>query len=194
MRHQCYGRDRGFDGFFARHDPRRGGGPFGSGFGRSGGGRSGVGRYFAQGDLRLVILHLIAQAPRHGYDIIKAIEEKVAGAYSPSPGVIYPTLTLLDEIGLVTVSECEGGKKLHTITDEGRAYLDAHRAALDALLGRMDETHRRHGGGPAPQVVRAMENLKLALQLRLSRGPLTEEQIAAVAAAIDAAAGGVERA
>jgi hypothetical protein len=64
----------------------------------------GLGRFFAHGDLRLVILHLIAEKPRHGYEIIKAIEEQVAGAYSPSPGVIYPTLTLLEELGYVTVS------------------------------------------------------------------------------------------
>jgi len=60
-------------------------------------------RVFDQGDLRFVILKLISQAPSHGYEIIKAIEEKVGGAYSPSPGVIYPTLTLLEELGYVTV-------------------------------------------------------------------------------------------
>src|SRR5712672_3287371 len=75
----------------------------------------GLGRFFAQGDLRLVILHLIAEKPRHGYEIIKAIEEQVAGAYSPSPGVIYPTLTLLEELGYVTVSTGDGAKKLHEI-------------------------------------------------------------------------------
>jgi DNA-binding PadR family transcriptional regulator len=160
--------------------------------GRQGRG-GGLGRFFAHGDLRLVILHLIAEKPRHGYEIIKAIEEQVAGAYSPSPGVIYPTLTLLEELGYVTVSTVDGTKKLHEITPEGRAFLDANRRAVDALLARMAETSRARGGGPAPQILRAMENLKLALRLRLSRGPLSEEQINAVAAAIDAAATGVER-
>jgi DNA-binding PadR family transcriptional regulator len=141
-----------------------------------------------------VILHLIAEKPRHGYEIIKAIEEQVGGAYSPSPGVIYPTLTLLEELGHVTVSAGDGAKKLHAITPEGRAYLEAYRPAVDALLARMEEASRVHGGGPAPQIVRAMENLKLALRLRLSRGPLSEQQINTVAAAIDAAATGVERA
>ena len=153
----------------------------------------GLGRFFAHGDLRLVILHLIAEKPRHGYELIKAIEEQVAGSYSPSPGVIYPTLTLLDELGYVTVSTGDGTKKLHEITVEGRAFLDANRRAVDALLARMAETGRAHGGGPAPQILRAMENLRLALRLRLSRGPLSEEQINAVAAALDAAAIGVER-
>src|ERR1700680_2188863 len=147
----------------------------------------GLGRFFAHGDLRLVILHLIAEKPRHGYEIIKAIEEHVGGAYSPSPGVIYPTLTLLEEIGHVTVTAGDGAKKLHSITPEGQAYLDAYRPALDALLARMEEASRVHGGGPAPQILRAMENLKLALRMRLSRGPLSEEQINAVAAAIDIA-------
>src|ERR1700722_9279084 len=130
---------------------------------RHGGGRFGLGRFFAHGDLRLVILHLIAEKPRHGYEIIKAIEEQVAGAYSPSPGVIYPTLTLLEELGHVTVTTGEGGKKLHEITGEGRAYLEANRPAVDALLVRMQEAHRVAGGGPATQILRAMENLRLAL-------------------------------
>lgn len=159
-----------------------------------GGGRSPLGRFFAHGDLRLVILNLIAEKPRHGYEIIKAIEDRVAGAYSPSPGVIYPTLTLLEELGYVTVSAAgEGGRKLHEVTAQGRAFLDANRPALDLLLARMDEAGRTHGGGPAPQVVRAMENLKLALRLRMQRGPLSEAQAQAVAAALDAAAAGVER-
>ena len=161
--------------------------------GRGGGSRFGLGRFFAHGDLRLVILHLIAEKPRHGYEIIKAIEEQVAGAYSPSPGVIYPTLTLLEELGHVTVSTGDGAKKLHEITAEGRAFLDANRPAVDALLARMAEASRARRGGPALQVVRAMENLKLALRMRLSRGPLSEEQANAVAAALDAAATGVER-
>jgi DNA-binding PadR family transcriptional regulator len=158
-----------------------------------GGGRFGLGRFFAHGDLRLVILHLIAEKPRHGYEIIKAIEAQVADAYSPSPGVIYPTLTLLEELGHVTVKPGEGAKKLHEITAEGRAFLDANRTAVEHLLARMAEVSHARGGGSAPQILRAMENLKLALRLRMSRGPLSEEQITAVAAALDAAATSVER-
>jgi len=158
-------------------------------------GRGGrLGRFFAHGDLRLIILHLIAEKPRHGYEIIKAIEDQVGGTYSPSPGVIYPTLTHLEELGHVTVSAGDGAKKLHAITAEGNAYLDAHRSVLEALLARMQEANRVHGGGPAPQILRAMENLRLALRLRLARGPLSDAQANAVAAAIDAAATNVERA
>ena len=164
-------------------------------FGRGRHGRGGgLGRFFAQGDLRLVILHLIAEKPRHGYELIKAIEERVGGAYSPSPGVIYPTLTLLEELGYVTVSAAgEGARKLHQVTAQGQAFLDANRPALNALLARMEAAGQAYGSGPAPQVVRAMENLKLAVRLRMSRGPLSKEQAEAVAAALDAAATSVER-
>jgi DNA-binding PadR family transcriptional regulator len=163
------------------------------GHGHRGGDRFGLGRFFAHGDLRLVILNLIAEKPRHGYEIIKAIEEQVGGAYSPSPGVIYPTLTLLEELGHVTVSTGDGAKKSHAITAEGQSYLEAHGPAVDTLLARMEEAGRVRGCGPAPQIMRAMENTKLALRLRLSRGPLSEEQINAVAAAIDRAGTSVER-
>jgi len=139
-----------------------------------------------------VILHLIAEQPRHGYDIIKAIEDQVGGAYSPSAGVVYPTLTMLEELGYVTVSASDGAKKLHTMTAEGRAYLDAYRPTVEALLARMAEANRTYGGRPAPQILRAVENLKLALRLRFSRGPLSDEQINAVAGAIDSAAVSVE--
>jgi len=150
------------------------------------------GRVFDHGELRLVVLALIAERPRHGYEIIREIEDRTAGAYSPSPGVIYPTLTMLEEIGHATVEE-SGGKKLYAITPDGAAYLAANKAALDAALGRMQSVSAIHGGGPAPEIIRAMENLKLALRLRLSRGPLTEDQLRAVAAALDAAAVTVER-
>ena len=92
-------------------------------------------RVFGHGGLRLVLLQLIAEQPRHGYELIKAIEERLHGSYSPSPGVVYPTLTHLEELGLVSVSAEAGGRKLHTATDTGRAHLEAHRAEVEALLG-----------------------------------------------------------
>ena len=95
-----------------------------------------AGRMLAQGDLRLVALALIAQAPRHGYEIIKLVEEKTADWYSPSPGIVYPTLTYLEEAGYVTAAT-EGSKKLYTITDEGRAYLEANRDLADVVLDRL---------------------------------------------------------
>jgi len=150
------------------------------------------GRVFDHGELRLVVLALIAERPRHGYEIIKAIEDRLAGSYSPSPGVIYPTLTMLEELGHATAEESDG-KRQYAATAEGRDYLLANKAAVDAALARMSEINAAHGGGPAPQLVRAMENLKLALRLRLGRGPLSEDQLKSVTETLDAAAVAIER-
>ena len=135
---------------------------------------------------------MIAEKPRHGYEVIKAIEEKLAGAYTPSPGVVYPTLTLLEETGYATVAEAEGNKKLYAITEAGQAFLAENRSIISAIFDRISETHAAHGGGPAPQILRAMENLKVAIRLRLSQGPLNDEQTRAIAAAIDGAAQTIE--
>jgi DNA-binding PadR family transcriptional regulator len=114
-------------------------GSFGFG-GRHGGGMNPddmrAGRMLAQGDLRLIALALIAEAPRHGYEIIKLVEEKTADWYSPSPGIVYPTLTYLEEAGYVTAST-EGSKKLYAITADGRAYLSANRDLVDVVLDRL---------------------------------------------------------
>ncbi|WP_244532358.1 PadR family transcriptional regulator [Methylocapsa palsarum] len=150
------------------------------------------GRMFAQGDLRFVVLKLISDKPSHGYEIIKAIEDRLAGAYSPSPGVVYPTLTLLEELGQIRVQEADGPRKLFAITPEGEAALDQNRGLVDTIFGRIAEINERHGGGPAPQIVRAMENLKMALRIRLSRGPLNADQVAAIASTLDDAAKAVE--
>jgi DNA-binding PadR family transcriptional regulator len=148
---------------------------------------------FDQGDLRLVVLKLIGEKPRHGYDVIKAIEEDVGGAYAPSPGVVYPTLQMLEELGHVALSSEEGGKKLYAITDAGKAFLEENASAVDAVVKRIENARQIYGGGPPPQIVRAMENLRLALRLRLERGALSDERIAEIAATLDAAAAEVER-
>jgi DNA-binding PadR family transcriptional regulator len=119
-------------------------------FGRHGSGRDmdpddlRAGRILAQGDLRLIALALIEQEPRHGYEIIKLVEEKTGDWYSPSPGIVYPTLTYLEEAGYVTAS-AEGSKKLYTITDEGRAYLAANREVVDVVLARLAAVGERVG-------------------------------------------------
>ena len=159
------------------------------GFEREGRGRR---RMFDQGDLRLVLLQLISEKPSHGYELIKAVEEKLGGAYAPSPGVVYPTLTLLEEMGYATVQPEEGGRKLYAVTAEGRAYLDTNRATVEAIFGRMAETRSR--SGVSPQVLRAMENLRLALKLKLASGELTDAQLRAITEALDATAVEVERA
>ncbi|EHK57793.1 PadR family transcriptional regulator [Allomesorhizobium alhagi] len=160
---------------------------------RHGGGRGGRRRIFDQGDLRLVVLQLISEKPRHGYDIIRAIEEKVGGAYSPSPGVVYPTLTLLEDIGHVRVTTDESARKLHEITPEGTEFLERNRESVDAIFARMAGIQQAQGQSAMPQIVRATENFNLALRMRLSRQPLTNEQANAIAAIIDQAATAVEQ-
>ena len=121
-------------------------GPFG--MGARGGGRGGAGevlragRLFGDGDLKLLVLALLEEAPRHGYDIIKALEERSGGFYSPSPGVIYPTLTFLEEAGHA-VSACEGSRKVFSITETGRALLDENRHAVEQLFHHLERFGRK---------------------------------------------------
>lgn len=159
--------------------------------GRHGGGRHG--RAFDYGELRLVVLAMIAEQPHHGYELIKAIEERMAGSYSPSPGVIYPTLAWLEDMGYTAPETADGARKRYRITEEGQAFLTANRAAVDALFSRIGSAGAvRPEGVPAP-VVRGMENLKTALRLRLRRGPIAQAEAETIAAALDAAAQAVER-
>lgn len=156
-------------------------------------GRGRRSRPFDQGDLRYVLLRLIADKPSHGYELIKEIEDRLGGAYSPSPGVIYPTLTLLEELGYIRVMQSEGPRKAYEITDAGREALEKDSATVEQIFRRIGELAERVGNRAPHQIVRAMENLRLALRLRLERGQLSEAQIADVAAALDAAAQTVER-
>jgi len=162
---------------------------------RGGHGRHGgaMRRMFDQGDLRLVVLALLGQQPRHGYELIKEIEQLSGGLYAPSPGVIYPLLTMLEELGLAQQEPSEGVKKLFALTEQGQAELADKRADAEHLLQRLAAAKERFSSGRSPQLVRAMENLKLALRLRMERGPLTEAKLQEVAAALDAAAQAVER-
>lgn len=177
--------DGGFEGFGARHG--RGGGRHG----RSGGGWAGGRRYFEHGALRIVALALIAETPRNGYEIIKAVAEKTNGAYEPSPGVIYPTLNLLEESGQIRAVEIDG-KKVFEITEEGRATLAANARILEAFEDRVggdQRTHRPHRS----EVRRAMGRLIAALRTKFAEG-VTEQDIPTLVAVIDAAAEAVEKA
>ena len=175
------------------HGPHRGfGGHWGGGrHGWEGHGRQRASRMFDQGDLRLILLKLISEKPSHGYELIKAIEDKLDGAYSPSPGVVYPTLTFLEEAGFATVSPEAGGKKLYAITPEGEAELEANKAAVDQLFARIGELGSRSSRA-SPQIGRAMENLFTALRYKLGSGTLSEAEVKAVAAILDRAAVSIE--
>ena len=136
---------------------------------------------------------MIAEKPSHGYELIKAIEEKFGGTYSPSPGVVYPTLTHLEELGYLRSESGGGTKKLYSITEEGAQFLAANKALVDAIFTRMAEASRSSGGGPAPEIRRAMQNLEMALSIRLGRGPLDAGQVRTITEALDRVAGEVER-
>ena len=179
---------------------RHGRGRHGRGFGW--GGRHGrgdgddtmrAGRMLVQGDLRLIALALIAEQPRHGYDIIKVFEEKTSGWYSPSPGIVYPTLTYLEEASYLT-SQADGSKRLYTITAEGQAHLTENRAFVDALLERIAEAGERFArrreetddGGHGPRVPRlvraALENLREVAAERLKDDADAEAKVVDVLA------------
>ena len=154
-------------------------------------------RILAQGDLRLIALALIAEQPRHGYEIIKLFEEKTGDWYSPSPGIVYPTLTYLEEAGHVTAST-EGSKKLYTITDEGRAYLDANRDVVDAVLDRLTALGERVNGWrravrgernkrPLPPLVEAaFDHLRETVGKRLENDATAEARLVEILVRTDA--------
>ncbi|MGH6634080.1 MAG: PadR family transcriptional regulator, partial [Sphingopyxis sp.] len=160
-----------------RHAMHRGGRGFGHGFGHGfgGGGRRGGGRgergerrrMFDGGELRLVLLKLIADEPRHGYDLIRQIEELTGGSYAPSPGVIYPTLTMLDDMGQIEAQQSDGAKKLFAITDAGRAELEANSEIVDAAITRLTAVGEETQRTDSASVRRAMGNLRQVLMNRL---------------------------
>ena len=194
----------------------QGAGPFGPNFaGRGGRGWGGgafrVGKMLADGDLRVVVLALLVDSPRHGYDIIKALEEKSSGIYSPSPGVVYPTLTYLEEVGYVSATS-EGNKRVYAITDTGRAHLEENRELADMVLDGIEKFgHRmaqakawwegdRHGGkgrdrdipGVIDEVNEARRDLKAAIAEKLEDA--AEEVQRRVAKALRDAADAIRKA
>ena len=160
---------------------------------RGGGRRGGGGRMFGHGDLKLLLLALIEQQPRHGYELIRLIEEMFHGHYSPSPGAIYPTLTMLEELGHAQVENEQGGRKLYAITDAGRAFLDENRAAVEAVMSRTEQSARMAAKMSMPMSIRnAMHALKHALLMRGTDWSKAETQrVASILekAAADIAAG-----
>lgn len=162
------------------------------GGGRGRGGRRG--RMFDGSELRLVLLKLIADEPRHGYDLIRAIETMTGGAYAPSPGVIYPTITLLDEMGFIEEQRSEGSKKRFAATDSGRTHLHENAEQVEALLARLQALGEHRQRVDAAPIRRAMGGLKMAVMERFfGGGDAPQEMIHEVAAMIDELAQKVER-
>ena len=170
-----------------------GGRGFGRGFGRGegfgpGGGRE---RMFDSGEVRLVILQQLAEEPSYGYQLIKRLEERMAGGYTPSAGVIYPTLTMLEEQGLTAASTNEAGKKVYAVTDEGRAYLAEHRQRLQEIEARLKEAGRGFRRGRSPEIMAAFLRLRAAVAQKAAGGA-NAERMKQIADAVTKAAEAIE--
>ncbi|HEX3986593.1 MAG TPA: PadR family transcriptional regulator [Acidobacteriaceae bacterium] len=155
-----------------------------------GGGRE---RLFDAGDIRLVILKLLSEQPSYGYLLMKTMEERLAGGYTPSAGVIYPTLTLLEEEGLTVSSTSEGNKKIYSLTPDGLAFLEQNKERVAALFERLEEAGDEFRRGRSPEIMKAFMNLRGAVMARVARGNATPEQMRRIIEAIDAAAKTVDQ-
>ena len=162
----------------------------GRGRGPRGGGRRR--RMFDGDELRLLLLKLIADQPRHGYDLIRDIEERTGGAYAPSAGVVYPTLTMLDEMGQIEAVS-EGSRRQYAATDAGRAHLAEREKEVADLIARLDALGEERGRVDRAPVKRAMANLFTAISHRAMRGDITDDTLHGFAEIIDEAARKIER-
>ena len=172
-------------------------GPFGGRFGGRGGGGGGRGRrgarMFAGGELRLVLLHLIGEQPRHGYDLIRAVGDLAGGDYAPSPGVVYPTLALLVDEGLIAEEVDAGPRKAFAATDAGRIELTEKAAELSAIISRLKAVGDQRERSESPPVRRAMGNLHAVLRNRAMAEGFATETAHAIADILDEAARKIER-
>ena len=167
---------------------------FGDGPGDFGGRRRRKGRRAVEsGELRLVLLRLISEEPRHGYDLIRAIEELTGGEYSPSPGVVYPTLTLLQDMGFIEEAEGEGSRKPFEATEAGHKHLEEKEAEVDAIFDRLADLAPNSDNSAGPAIGRAVKNLMTALSHRIGRDGLDEDLLHEIAAILDEAAQRIER-
>lgn len=175
-----FGVDPDVSGFFWKMAGHLRGGPFRGG------------RFFGHGDLKLVILSLLAERPRHGYDIIKAIEEKSGGMYQPSPGTIYPTLTLLEEMGFARATGDESGKRVYEITEAGRAHLAEHRTALDDIFSRLARAGAGLTSDAMQEMNRAFRHMARATYSQASHRMDDHDFLRGVAKVLDDAAAAID--
>ena len=169
---------------------------FGDGPGGWGGGnrRRDRKRMFEGGKLRLVLLKLIADEPRHGYQLIKAIEELTEGEYAPSPGIVYPTLTMLEDMGLIREQKSKDSKKVFEATDDGRAHLEENEDEVEELIEKLEGHGRTRRHGQRPEIGRAIGNLMTALRNRVATDGWNEQLLEEVIDVLDDAAQRIERA
>lgn len=176
-----------------------GGGPFGEDgpFGGRGGGSGGRGRrgarMFAGGELRLLLLHLVSEQPRHGYDLIRAVGDLAGGDYAPSPGVVYPTLALLVDEGLIVEEVDAGPRKAFAATQAGRDELAGKVGEIATIIARLKAVGDQRERSESPPVRRAMGNLHAVLRNRAMADGFDTETAHAIADILDEAARKIER-
>lgn len=183
------GGSRGWDAFGAE-------GPFGPGGPFGGGPRRGPGRrrrMFGSGELRLLLLKLIADQPRHGYELIKAIGEMTGGSYEPSPGTVYPTLSLLEDEGAIAEAAGDEPRKAYEVTEAGRHELQDRAEEADALISRLEAKGEEHATYATPEMFRAVGNLASVLKNRARSGKLNEDTIREIVDLVDDLAKKIER-
>lgn len=181
-------------GRFGSAGPFGEGGPFGGRGGGGGGGRGRRGaRMFAGGELRLLLLHLVSEQARHGYDLIRAVGDLAGGEYSPSPGVVYPTLALLVDEGLIAEELGAGPRKAFSATDAGRAELADKADEIATIVARIKAVGDQRERSDSPPVRRAMANLHAVLRNRAMAEGFATETAHAIADILDEAARKIER-
>lgn len=144
-------------------------------------------RFFGHGELRLVILDILTRNASHGYELIKAIESLTQGHYSPSPGVIYPTLELLQDQGLITIELEDGGRKKIAITDNGRQHWEENQESLGYIQQRLQARMAGHALRRDPQMKRALDNFRAVLDLKVNQPSLSDAQLKQIIGVIDRA-------
>ena len=175
----------GFEGFMGDFWGARG--PRGRGW------KARAGRVFEQGDLKYVILRLLAEKPRHGYEIIKELEDRFGGAYAPSPGTVYPTLTMLEDLGYARAMPEEGGRKIYEITDQGRKHLEEHSATVDDIFERIAKFVEGFFDAPMADLKRSMASLGRATFYVASRSPNDKDRLAKISEILKRAAVEIEK-
>jgi len=150
-------------------------------------------RMFETGDIRLLMLHFLQQRSAHGYELIKAIEELSKGEYTPSASIIYPNLTFLEEQGYIFARQEEGGKKQYTLTAEGSTLLGKQTEQLESVTERLHSLAILSNNRSIPEMQRAINNIRMALNLRLAKGPIEQETLYKITDALDRATKEIER-
>ncbi|PKH22357.1 transcriptional regulator [Enterobacterales bacterium CwR94] len=145
------------------------------------------------GDLRLLILHFLAKGPAHGYELIKAIEDLSKGEYSPSPGMIYPNLTQLEESGFILAVDEEAARKAYRLHAAGADWLAANQTACDEVTSRLNALAILVDNRSRPEVERAINNMRSALNTRLAQADISRDSLHALIDALDEAAKKIER-